>query len=501
MEGAVWWIESAVWWMEGAVRWITQLDTHLLLAVVYQYMLGQYEEPDWLSSGSRSILRAMLQVDPRRRITVQQLQAHEWMGGSSPHKDEEGESAPASAQDSSPSRLFSFTTLLLHDSSPSQSPAPAAARCLLPSMGGGGGERGVDVEGLTPLSASPRAMHTSLEGGLHDTHLLNLSSPQARVSACSGDSSSEEGASTVAPSTKNSSSSTATNSSSSTATNSSSTATNSSSSSSGYSSSNATFVSSPRRKRPVDSIDMEDALENKENLFLLPAAPTPAPKTRRKGTPTTPVSLRISPARSVDSGLNDYATPTKHGWGYNRTPERGTPRGRGAAAGGVFGSIEKSLDKMKSLLTPRRRLPSETNGPALVHSKNLHNVSTTGSSSPDAVLNALTRALHNKGIHCTQKGYTLRGKVEDTVGGARLSFELEVCRVARLNLVGIRRKRLKGDAWIYKRVCEERLLQRNTRRETPALLELQGQPLSVSVAESCPSCRRGGPPVGVVALL
>ena len=51
--------------------------------------------------------------------------------------------------------------------------------------------------------------------------------------------------------------------------------------------------------------------------------------------------------------------------------------------------------------------------------------------------------------------YTLRGKVRDEVGGAKLSFELEVCRVPRLDVVGIRRKRLKGDAWIYKRVCEE----------------------------------------------
>lgn len=51
--------------------------------------------------------------------------------------------------------------------------------------------------------------------------------------------------------------------------------------------------------------------------------------------------------------------------------------------------------------------------------------------------------------------YALRGKVRDDVGGAKLSFELEVCRVAHLDVVGIRRKRLKGDAWIYKRVCEE----------------------------------------------
>jgi hypothetical protein len=40
-------------------------------------------------------------------------------------------------------------------------------------------------------------------------------------------------------------------------------------------------------------------------------------------------------------------------------------------------------------------------------------------------------------------------------GMAKLSFELEVCRIPNLNVVGIRRKRLKGDAWCYKKVCEE----------------------------------------------
>ncbi|KAA0186136.1 hypothetical protein HAZT_HAZT000362, partial [Hyalella azteca] len=36
------------------------------------------------SVGSRSILRAMLQVDPRRRITVHQLQAHPWLSAGTP---------------------------------------------------------------------------------------------------------------------------------------------------------------------------------------------------------------------------------------------------------------------------------------------------------------------------------------------------------------------------------------------------------------------------------
>ena len=58
--------------------------------------------------------------------------------------------------------------------------------------------------------------------------------------------------------------------------------------------------------------------------------------------------------------------------------------------------------------------------------------------------------------------------MRDDVGGAKLSFELEVCRIRRLDVVGIRRKRLKGDAWIYKRVCEEilRLAQNSTAQLT-----------------------------------
>merc|ERR1712129_101534 len=79
--------------------------------------------------------------------------------------------------------------------------------------------------------------------------------------------------------------------------------------------------------------------------------------------------------------------------------------------------------------------------------KALCNVSTTSNHNPDQVLDELTRALVAKGIPCQQKGYILRGKIKDASGMAKLSFELEVCRIPNLNVVGIRRKRLKGDAW------------------------------------------------------
>lgn len=48
----------------------------------------------------------------------------------------------------------------------------------------------------------------------------------------------------------------------------------------------------------------------------------------------------------------------------------------------------------------------------------------------------------------------MRGRISEGVR-AKLDFELEVCLIPRVEMVGIRRKRLKGDAWCYKRVCEE----------------------------------------------
>merc|ERR1719187_2956225 len=164
----------------------------------------------------------------------------------------------------------------------------------------------------------------------------------------------------------------------------------------------------------------------------------------------------LSPSKSMDSGMNDlsqspavkannewFATPDKKHASQQKESRR------------VFGSIERGLDKVKNMLTPRRRMSSRDGGPATVSGKALCNVSTTSHHNPEAVLSELTRALISKGIPCQQKGFILRGKISDPSGLAKLSFELEVVRIPNLNIVGIRRKRLKGDAWCYKKVCEE----------------------------------------------
>ncbi|KAL6439488.1 hypothetical protein ACFW04_003952 [Cataglyphis niger] len=101
----------------------------------------------------------------------------------------------------------------------------------------------------------------------------------------------------------------------------------------------------------------------------------------------------------------------------------------------------------------------------------LSNVSATCSGCPKYVLSKLRRALRRKGIMCHQKGFILQGETEESFSKDKkdssksissqnsCSFELEVCLLEidpnGKRLVGIRRKRLKGDAWVYKRVCEE----------------------------------------------
>jgi hypothetical protein len=101
----------------------------------------------------------------------------------------------------------------------------------------------------------------------------------------------------------------------------------------------------------------------------------------------------LSPSRSVESGLDKTPLRRKQDDWVFATPEK--PFNKNAASNRkVLGSIERGLDKMKTMLTPRKhRLSSASEGPAVVTGKSLCNVSTTSHHNPDYVLNELARAL------------------------------------------------------------------------------------------------------------
>ncbi|TRY75718.1 hypothetical protein TCAL_08671 [Tigriopus californicus] len=421
-------------------------DDENISALYRKIQSGKYEKPAWLSAGSVALLDAMLQTDPRRRITVNELLLHPWLmvGYDTPVQwqskfhatDLESDVVQQIARhrlappqgvmeqirkwDYSSNLVATYFILLdrKQKGRPFQLAAGAKSplgelsanhtprRNLAHELGGGGSDSG-------PLGTSPRGLHNSLEGGLDDVDLLSLSSPNGSKGGGSG-------AGEFDRNTKNRAS----------------------------------------ERYPVPNKKRAAYQENKENHQ---GGGTPNQHHHHHNQhPNNSLNSPLSPSRSMDSGLNSNpSTPKSHKSGAKDDWVFATPDkpigGSGKHNRKVFGSIERGLDKMKNMLTPRKgRYGSSSEcAPALVTGKALCNVSTTSQHNPDSVLNDLARALAAKGIPCQQKGYILRGKIKDQSGMAKLSFELEVCRIPNLNVIGIRRKRLKGDAWCYKKVCEE----------------------------------------------
>ncbi|XP_781767.3 maternal embryonic leucine zipper kinase [Strongylocentrotus purpuratus] len=185
--------------------------------------------------------------------------------------------------------------------------------------------------------------------------------------------------------------------------------------------------------------------------------------------PTLSLPPVVTPSRSMDGDLNRLSVNSARSTGafdiqkavsmedsLDRVMmEDGDIKRHGisGSAKKIFGSFEKGIDKMIDLLSPRRRSTAGIDEPRKV--KALYNVSTTSTLPADIVVERLKEGLMYSDIDSyKQKGYTLRCKKQDSKGKTVLSFDMEVCRLPQMEMVGIRRKRLKGDTWEYKRMCQ-----------------------------------------------
>uniref|UniRef100_A0A803T8F7 Maternal embryonic leucine zipper kinase n=1 Tax=Anolis carolinensis TaxID=28377 RepID=A0A803T8F7_ANOCA len=228
----------------------------------------------------------------------------------------------------------------------------------------------------------------------------------------------------------------------------------------------------PRRggtKKHADKENCSALVAAKPEPFVLPPPKTPTrimnenrvlttpnhgltPEDRSQVTRETPVKLRtpakpeelmagvISPerrCRSVELDLNQAHMES----GQKR---KGTK---------MFGSLERGLDKVITMLTPNKRKGSAKDGPRKL--KAHYNVTTTNLLNPDDLLKEIIAVLPKKHVEYVQKGYKLKCQTQSDFGKVTMQFELEVCQLSRPEVVGIRRQRLKGDAWVYKRLVED----------------------------------------------
>ncbi|XP_055077005.1 maternal embryonic leucine zipper kinase [Periophthalmus magnuspinnatus] len=223
--------------------------------------------------------------------------------------------------------------------------------------------------------------------------------------------------------------------------------------------------------------------ENKENTgdrdaetFLVPSLQTPV-SSKKSGRPnknvlTTP-NDNVSTKTSTSPRVGGSASKDQK---KKKTLENGEPAnieimalspdrrsrsldmagsgdsGKKRKAGKVFGSLERGLDKVITMLTPsKRRGPRDAPRKIKVQ----YNVTLTNQTNPDQVLNQILSALPEKNVDFTQKGYTLKCQTWGDFGKVTMAFELEVCFLQKLDVVGVRRQRLKGDAWVYKHLVED----------------------------------------------
>jgi maternal embryonic leucine zipper kinase len=129
-----------------------------------------------------------------------------------------------------------------------------------------------------------------------------------------------------------------------------------------------------------------------------------------------------------------------------------TPIKASKKGGSVFGSIERGIDRMITMLTPKKK-NSMADGPRKV--KATHNVSNTCQHGPDYILHRLKTVIVERKIPFKQNGYQLRCNMTDDWGKTQLSFDMEVVQLHKMNLMGVRCKRVKGDTWHYKKLCED----------------------------------------------
>ncbi|XP_047431640.1 maternal embryonic leucine zipper kinase [Mugil cephalus] len=439
---------------------------------------GKYDNPRWLSPGTILLLNQMMQVDPKRRVTVRQLLDHPWVmkDYNSPvewfskqplcHIDEDCITEMAVNM----KRSRESTTALVKEWRYDHT---TAIYLLLLSKK----QRGKPVR-LRPEPAGCEDSCSPLHQGLQTREALHFSEDEDAVIVGSLDLCSEyiddcpwvsvpqhtpQGVrgrpdGTTNKDTRLTSPSVERR--------------------CAYSPNPERGRATPRRQERGEN---KENKENSGDIFALPPPRTPVSSKKNarpnKNVLTTPnqntnTSGTKSNAVTPKGGSSASKEHNKKGAAENKdsanleilafSPERrsrsldmavkGDSGGKKKRGGKVFGSLERGLDKVITMLTPSKRRGLR-DGPRKIKAQ--YNVTLTSQTNPDQVLNQILSILPEKNIDFTQQGYTLKCQTWGDFGKVTMAFELEVCMLQRPEVVGVRRQRLKGDAWVYKHLVED----------------------------------------------
>uniref|UniRef100_F6UB22 Maternal embryonic leucine zipper kinase n=1 Tax=Equus caballus TaxID=9796 RepID=F6UB22_HORSE len=415
--------EADVWSM-GILLYVLMcgflpFDDDNVMALYKKIMRGKYEVPKWLSPSSILLLQQMLQVDPKKRISVKNLLSHPWImqdyncavewQSKTPfiHLDDDCVTELSVHHGNNRQTMEDLISLWQYDHLTAtylllqaKKTRGKPVRLRLPSFS-------CRQVSAIPFTNSKFAKHWTESNGLESKSLTPV---LCRASA--NKLKNKENVYTPKSAVKN----------------------------------EECFVF-PEPKTPVNKN------QHKREILTTPNRYTTPSKARNQCLKETPIKM---PANSVGTeiSMTGVISPERRcrsvELDLNQAHVEETPKRKGTK---VFGSLERGLDKVITVLTRSKRRGSAKDGPRRL--KLHYNVTTTRLVNPDQLLNEIMSVLRKQHVDFVQKGYTLKCQTQSDFGKVTMQFELEVCQLQKPDVVGIRRQRLKGDAWVYKRLVED----------------------------------------------
>ncbi|XP_040141984.2 maternal embryonic leucine zipper kinase isoform X2 [Ictidomys tridecemlineatus] len=407
--------EADVWSM-GILLYVLMcgflpFDDDNVMALYKKIMRGKYDVPKWLSPSSILLLQQMLQVDPKKRISMKNLLNHPWIM--------QDYNCPIEWQSKNPFIHLDddcVTELSVHHRNNRQT-----------------------MEDLISLSKNLSLEDVTSDenyvAGLIDYEWceVNLSTPQTPQFTKHWTESNGLESKSLTP---------------------------------------VLCKSSANKLKNKENVYTPQSAVKNEEYFVFPEPKTPVNKNQHKREVLTTPNHYTTPSKARNQYLKETPVKTSgNSAGRDKlmtsviSPERrcrsveldlnqahmeDTPKRKGTK---VFGSLERGLDKVITVLTRSKRKGTAKDGPRRL--KLHYNVTTTRLVNPDQLLNEIMSILPKKHVDYVQKGYTLKCQTQSDFGKVTMQFELEVCQLQKPDVVGIRRQRLKGDAWVYKRLVED----------------------------------------------
>uniref|UniRef100_A0A8C8XBW2 Maternal embryonic leucine zipper kinase n=1 Tax=Panthera leo TaxID=9689 RepID=A0A8C8XBW2_PANLE len=456
--------EADVWSM-GILLYVLMcgflpFDDDNVMALYKKITRGKYEVPKWLSSSSVLLLQQMLQVDPKKRISVKNLLSHPWImhdyncpvewqsKNSLIHLDEDCVTELAVHHRNNRQTMEDLISLWQYDHLTAtyllllaKKARGKPVRLRLPSFSCGQASdtpftntksKNLSLEDMTTSDENDVAGlidydwcgHSSSIGvttpqtpqfAKHWTESNGLESKSLTPVLCRASANklkNKENVYTPKSAVKN----------------------------------DECFVF-PEPKTPVNKNQHKREILSTPNHYTTPS------KARNQCLKETPVKMPINSA-GTEKLMTGVISPERRcrsvELDLNQAHVEDTPKRKGTK---VFGSLERGLDKVITVLTRSRRKGSAKDGPRRL--KLHYNVTTTKLVNPDQLLNEIMSVLPKKHVDFVQKGYTLKCQTQSDFGKVTMQFELEVCQLQKPDVVGIKRQRLKGDAWVYKRLVED----------------------------------------------